>query len=220
MGNTIAIMQPYLWPHLAYFQMINAADIFVVYDNVEYSKQSWINRNRLDRDIRFTLPLIKKPKGTLICDMEIAWNSFNYKKFSKTLEQLYCGSINYDEINSHVSHLLSTRMLSISELAIESLKFFCERLNIKTQILRSSELGIDNTSDRSTRIMNICHSLGGDSYINSFGGFHLYDKNIFRQSGIKLMFYEALPSLSIIHDSMTLTKEQISARLERDLNLK
>ena len=56
----LAIMQPYIFPYIGYFQLIADVDIFIVYDNIKYTKKGWINRNRMlqyGKDIMFSLPL-------------------------------------------------------------------------------------------------------------------------------------------------------------------
>ena len=58
----VAIMQPYFFPYIGYFQLINAVDKFVIYDNIEYTKKGWINRNRILKegvDLMISLPLKK-----------------------------------------------------------------------------------------------------------------------------------------------------------------
>ena len=61
-GKKLGVMQPYFLPYIGYFQLIEAADVFVVYDNIKYTKKGWINRNRMLRngsDMVFSLPLKK-----------------------------------------------------------------------------------------------------------------------------------------------------------------
>src|SRR5579862_4353935 len=73
----LAIMQPYIFPYIGYFQLMNAADEFVVYDNIEYTKSGWINRNRVlvnNRDALITFPLKKDSDYVHIRDRRLAEN--------------------------------------------------------------------------------------------------------------------------------------------------
>ena len=59
---TAAIMQPYFFPYIGYFQLINSVDKFIVYDNIQFTKKGWINRNRIllnGNDLLFSIPLKK-----------------------------------------------------------------------------------------------------------------------------------------------------------------
>ena len=70
----LAIMQPYLFPYIGYFQLINSVDKFVIYDDVEYSKGGWINRNRLYLDNKatfFTVPIKRSSDFCLIKDKKL-----------------------------------------------------------------------------------------------------------------------------------------------------
>src|SRR5437763_14407143 len=71
----LAIMQPYFLPYIGYFQLIGAVDVFVVYDNIKYTKKGWINRNRLLRDGKdamFSLPLRKDSDSLDVRARELA----------------------------------------------------------------------------------------------------------------------------------------------------
>src|SRR6476646_4989685 len=69
------IMQPYFFPYIGYFQLIEAVDLFIVYDEIKYTKKGWINRNRMlvnGRDVLFSLPLKNASDALNICEREIA----------------------------------------------------------------------------------------------------------------------------------------------------
>ena len=79
----VAIMQPYLFPYIGYFQLITAVDMFVLYDNIKYTKKGWINRNRLLQngvDAMFSIPLKNAPDHLNVCERELA-DSFDASKF-------------------------------------------------------------------------------------------------------------------------------------------
>lgn len=87
----IAIMQPYIFPYIGYFQLINAVDKFIIYDDVNYIKQGWINRNKIllnNEDYLFTFPLKNASSYKKINEIELSENLYSkWKiKFFKTLE--------------------------------------------------------------------------------------------------------------------------------------
>ena len=71
----VAIMQPYFLPYIGYFQLIAAVDVFIVYDNIKYTKKGWINRNRIllnGKDVMFSLPLKSDSDYLNIRDRELS----------------------------------------------------------------------------------------------------------------------------------------------------
>src|SRR5690606_23177566 len=107
----IAIMQPYIFPYIGYFQMINAVDKFIFYDDVNFIKKGWINRNRIfvnGKDFMFTVPLEKTSQNNLIKDSFINQNTYiEWKtKFFQTLEYNYKKSANYNEVQQLIYTVL------------------------------------------------------------------------------------------------------------------
>ncbi|MEO8664089.1 MAG: WbqC family protein, partial [Ignavibacteria bacterium] len=91
----LAIMQPYVFPYIGYFQLINAVDKFVLFDDVSFIKKGWINRNRIlvnKQEYTFTIPLKKASQNKLIKDIEISEENNWRDKFLKTIEKSYCNA--------------------------------------------------------------------------------------------------------------------------------
>lgn len=87
----LSIMQPYFLPYSGYFQLIAASDLFVVYDNIKYTKKGWINRNRFLRDgkaVPFSLPLKHAPDSLEIRERELTAN-FNPGKLLNQFRAAY-----------------------------------------------------------------------------------------------------------------------------------
>ena len=71
----LAIMQPYFFPYIGYFQLIKSVDEFVIYDNIQYTKKGWINRNRIlvnGTDYLISLPLKKDSDYLNVVDRQLA----------------------------------------------------------------------------------------------------------------------------------------------------
>lgn len=227
---TLAIMQPYIFPYIGYFQMIKAVDKFVFYDDVNFIKQGWINRNNVlisSAANRFTVPLespssFANIKDTLISSkIYDSWRS----KFLQTLSQNYKKSPHFVPIFELINNVLSQKVTNIGELAILSVVKVAEMLEINTEFRISSKDYDNKELHRVNRIVNICEIEQATTYINAIGGQELYDKNEFASHSIDLKFIkskpitypqfknEFVPWLSIIDVLMFNDNEQINKML-------
>jgi hypothetical protein len=194
----IAVMQPYIFPYIGYFQMINAVDKFVFYDNVNFIKQGWINRNKIlvsGKDFLFTVPLEKATSFALINETKINQKFYpNWKaKFLQTLTQSYKKAPYFEDVYKLVSDTLDSQHIFISDLAIESIRMIAKYLKMSTEFIVSSDTYNNVDMERQERLFDICRKEGADHYINAVGGQDLYDKNDFQKEGIKLDFIKSLP---------------------------
>ena len=135
----IAVMQPYFLPYLGYFQMVNAVDTFVFYDNVAYIKNGWINRNRIKGGNIFTISIKHQSSNRLIKDTKINWDPRNTNKFLKTIQQTYSKSPYFSEVYPIVEDLITSQPQTISELAINSVIKFSHYMGIDTKFKIASE---------------------------------------------------------------------------------
>lgn len=202
----IAIMQPYFCPYMGYFQLIDAVDTFVFYDDVQYIKRGYINRNTLKNDLKFTVPVSNASTKRKIYEVKINWENKFFHKFKKTIYHLYSEFESYAEVANMLNELFDARPKTISDLAINSVKMFSKHLGIQTTFLKSSEIDYLKTDDRSLNLINICKSQFCNHYINSIGGRELYDKNFFESHKIQLNFIRTKPSLSIIDVCMNTSR--------------
>lgn len=195
---TIAVMQPYIFPYIGYFQMINAVDTFVFYDDVNFIKRGWINRNRIltnGKDHLFTVPLKKVSQNNLIKDSYL--NEELYKdwvsKFLITVESSYKKAPFFSQVFPLLKNIFEKEYSTINELAISSIKEIAQFLQLKTQFKQSS-LSYDNKDmEREERLIDICHKENATHYINAIGGQELYTKDAFAEKGVKLSFIKSNP---------------------------
>jgi len=217
----VAIMQPYLFPYIGYWQLINAVDVFVIYDDVNFINKGFINRNYIlfkNRSQRFTLELRKASQNKLINEIEIGNNQ---KKILKTIEFAYKRAPFFDVIFPLIEELLSWREKNLAKFTTNSLVKVGDFLKIKTKFVVSSNIKKDNSLKRQSKIIEIVKKLKGDIYINSIGGTSLYNKNDFARENIELKFLkpleikykqfnnEFIPNLSIIDTMMFNSPEKI-----------
>ena len=206
-------MQPYFVPYMGYFQMVNAVDTFVFYDNVTYIKNGWVNRNKIKGGTILTIPLQKQSSNCLIQDTKILNDLRNSKKIVKTLQQTYSKSPYFDEVFSIIEDLLQNQPNTISELAISSVIKFSKYLNINTEFKIASKENYAKGIDKVTSLVNICSQEQIYNYVNPIGGQFLYNKKNFLSYGVNLNFIQTSPSLSIIDECFNFSKEELQIKL-------
>ncbi|HEY4875285.1 MAG TPA: WbqC family protein [Puia sp.] len=192
----LGIMQPYIFPYTGYYQLINAVDEFVIYDDVNYINKGWINRNNLlvnGKAFLFTVPLKEASQNKLINQIEIQENESWAKKFLKTIEQAYKKAPHFKNTFSLVSDVINSPVKGIHELALLSLKSIADYLDIKTEFVDSSSLYQNTNLKAQDRILDICLREKSDHYINPIGGMEIYSNEMFERSGIKLSFLKTIP---------------------------
>lgn len=226
MNMKIAIMQPYIFPYLGYFQLIKSVEKFVVYDDVNYIKQGWINRNRIllnDKDFLFVLNLEGASSFKLINEIELG---NNVKKILKTIEQAYLKAPYYKEVYPLIESLLLQSERNLAKYLFNQITAISRYLNIETELLLSSTIVKDNTLKGKDKVISICEKLKGSTYINAIGGKELYDKSDFLNHGLDLLFIksrmisyqqfnnEFIPWLSIIDVLMFNSKDKVQLLLD------
>lgn len=223
-------MQPYLFPYIGYFQLINAVDKFIIYDDVTFIKQGWINRNRILTEgsaLLFSIPLSGANPYKLIRDVSI--NELLYdkwkKKFYKTLDQYYRKAPHYEKVLAIIKIVLESKHQLISAAALCSIKAVCEYLTIETEIAETADKYNNNYLKAEDRIIDICRQEAATVYINADGGRLLYSRNTFKENGIELRFIKSnnivykqfdnpfVPWLSIIDVMMFNHKSSIKQML-------
>ena len=192
----LAIMQPYIFPYIGYFQLINAVDKFVIYDDVNFINRGWINRNRIlvnGKDSLFTIPLKDASQNKLINEIDVNWDAAWKNKFLKTIEQSYKKAPFYKEGLEIIEKTLNIEDLNTSNVIFNNLKVICEYLDITTELIPSSAIYQNTDLKAQERILDICLQEKANHYINPIGGLELYDKSYFESKGLKLNFIKAKP---------------------------
>jgi len=194
---TIAIMQPYIFPYIGYFQLINAVDKFVIYDDVNFINKGWINRNQIlvsGQPHLFTVPLKDASQNKLIHEVELAINDPWKKKFLKTIQQSYQKAPNYQKVSLLIEEIVNFQSETIAELTLYALKQVCIYMHIDTQIINSSKVYNNTALKAQDRILDICRQENASHYINPIGGMELYDKIKFEKENIRLNFIKSVAS--------------------------
>ena len=191
----LAIMQPYFFPYIGYFQLIAAVDMFIVYDNIKYTKKGWINRNRMlqnDKDMTFSLPL-KSASDTLdVCDRELAAD-FNRNKLLNQFKGAYRRAPYFAQTLPLIEKIVQYEDTNLFRFLHHSIVRTCEHLGITTEIRVSSGITIDHDLKNQDKVLALCESVGASTYVNAIGGMELYSKKMFLEKGIDLKFIQSKP---------------------------
>ncbi len=220
----LAIMQPYFFPYIGYFQLINAVDKFVVYDDVNFIKKGWINRNYIllnERKHLITIPLEKQSQNRVIRETNLGIDEKWKRKTLKTIEVAYKKAPFFNDVFKIISETLDMEASNISNLNVFSIKNIINYLHLDVEIIESSTIYSNAHLKAQERILDICLRENAKHYINPGGGKDLYDKDLFRSKDIQLSFInskpfnyrqftnEFVPWLSIIDVLMFNSKEKI-----------
>ncbi|MAF43662.1 MAG: hypothetical protein CMI54_05780 [Parcubacteria group bacterium] len=227
----IAIMQPYFFPYLGYFQLINSVDEFIVYDNIQYTKKGWINRNRIlfnDSDRVITLPLKKASDYLNIIDRQLSDNwKDDRKKMLNLIHLSYAKAPCFKETYALVEKCLLHEDVNLFNFLLNSLKGINNHLGIQTPVIISSGLGIDHSLTGQDKVISICKNQNALVYINAIGGKELYRGDEFQEHDIRLNFIQSefityeqfgrnyLPWLSIIDVMMFNSSQTVKKFLNK-----
>jgi hypothetical protein len=196
--KTIAIMQPYFMPYIGYWQLIHAADCFVLFDDAQYMRHGWVNRNRILKPgggWQYILVPLKKhaatdPIKSVQAHPEKKWKELivgqlaHYKKKARY----------FDETNEIVKEaLFGNEEQSIASINLSIIKKICKYLDINKEIVVSSEKSFDysNVSDAGEWALRIAEQMGAEEYINPAAGEALFDRGKFAASDIRLSFLKS-----------------------------
>jgi len=227
----IAIMQPYFLPYIGYFQLINAVDKFIFYDDVQYMKGGWINRNRLlanGQVAYFNVEMSGASANKKINEVELSRNLKWKKKLLKTISQAYSKAPNFKDVILLIEEIImfKTKNGLLSEYVIHSITAVCDYLDISTTIAVTTSIYDNSILSGQDRVLDICSKEKSSTYINPIGGLELYSRKAFNCNGLKLQFIETLgkeysqgnqeffPSLSILDVMMHNSKAEIKEMLD------
>lgn len=191
----LAIMQPYFMPYIGYFQLIAAVDTFIVYDNIKYTKKGWINRNRMlqnGKDVMFSLPL-KKDSDSLDVVQRALAADFDRDKLLNQFKGAYRRAPYFEQTFQLVEKIVRYEEANLFRYLLNSISSTCDYLGIKTEILVSSDIGIDHDLKGQDKILALCVATGASAYINAIGGMELYSKETFCEKGVEFNFIKSKP---------------------------
>jgi ribosomal protein S18 acetylase RimI-like enzyme len=195
-STVVSIHQPNFMPWLGYFSKIKKADFFVLLDNVQYTKNSYINRVQLPVGKEaswLTIPVQKPELSTQIRDIEIAVGLFKVKKQVKRIAQSYAKAPFFKEVFPVIEKLLMNESSRLSEFNANLIRGLCLELGIKTVIVTASALEENKDVEATTRLISICTKFKANTYLSGKGGFDYQDGKQFDTNGIEVKPVGFLP---------------------------
>lgn len=187
----LGIMQPYFIPYLGYFQLMNAVDKYIVYDDVNYIKQGRINRNNIlinGQAHAVNILLDQASPNKHINEIRLLNSEFNMKKLFRSFELAYSKAPYFADVIKVVEEILFFRETNLALFLYNSFKVICNYLAIETELILSSSLDKDCGLKAENKVYHICEIMHADEYYNSIGGWELYNKDEFKKRGITLNF--------------------------------
>ncbi|MDR1715560.1 MAG: WbqC family protein [Prevotella sp.] len=191
----LGIMQPYFLPYIGYFQLLNAVDKYVIYDNIQYTKKGWINRNRIlqnGKDLMITIPLEKDSDYLDIKDRCLSVG-FDKKKLLNQIRESYRKAPYFDMLMPLIERIVNYDDTNLFHYIDNSIREICKYLDIKTEIIISSTLDIDHSLKGQDKVITICKELKATDYYNAIGGQELYSPEEFKKENINLYFISSNP---------------------------
>ena len=224
---TIGIHQPYLFPYLGYWQLMNYVDKYVISDSLQHIKRGFINRNNIlikGQRHMFTLEVLGVHLHTRINEVEVGGNA---KKIVKSIFHAYCHAPYFKDVFPMIEEILLNDEKNLARYLGNSIIRVARYLDMETEFIYESGLPERHDLKAQSLIIDTCKRLHADRYINAIGGRKLYDKEAFLKEGIELNFlkmddivykqfnHEFIPNLSIIDVMMFNSKDEVKALLTK-----
>lgn len=224
----LAIMQPYFFPYIGYWQLMKAVDRFVIYDDVNFITRGWINRNRIlinGEPHYITVPLEGASQNKRICDIDMQGSPRWRSKMVKTIAIAYGKSPFYAGIYPEIERQFSHETRNLAQFLAAHLAGTADFLGIQTEIVPSSRVYSNSELSGQDRILDICRREGASTYVNLPGGRGLYDPERFGGADVDLVFLSSrtspypqratgfVPNLSVIDALMATGTDGVARRL-------
>lgn len=225
---TLGIMQPYFLPYIGYFQLMKMVDRYVIYDDVNYIKGGWINRNNLltnGQKQLFTLSLDAASPNKKINEIRL---KDDFSKFRKTIDLNYSKAPCYGQFRPVLEEILTFEDRNLARFIAHSIHRIADYLEFDTRFCLSSDIEKDPDLHGQDRVIDICNRLSADRYVNAIGGRELYDVGAFARHGVELKFLspklepypqlrtpDFVPGLSLLDVLMNVAPAEANRLLEQ-----
>lgn len=228
----LGIMQPYFFPYLGYFDLINRADRWIVFDTAQYIRHGWVNRNRIlhpQTGWQYIIaPVQKHHRETPIRDIRVSAEGAWRRRILGQLQHYRKTAPFFAATAALVEECLAAESTWLARLNVKALEAVCRYLSIPFNygIFSEMNLTLPPVNSPGEWALRIAEALGADEYINPPGGAALFDATAFARSGIKLTIqkpvefvyacvrYQFVPDLSVIDVMMWNPPEKIKAFLD------
>jgi hypothetical protein len=185
-ATTVVVLQPGYLPWLGFFDQLRRADVFVYYDDVQYDKHGWRNRNRIKTQhgpLWLTVPVRHAGRGTpTILEVEVDARTPWARKHVSSIRQAYARAPFLNTYLPALEELLQRKWGRLVDLDITCAGVMAEWFGLRRRIERSSELGVDGSP--SERLITICRHFGASKYLSGDAARTYLDVPLFERNGI------------------------------------
>jgi hypothetical protein len=226
-------MQPYFLPYIGYFQLMQNCDVFVIYDDIKYTKRGWISRNRILADGKprtVSLPLQRDSDFLDVRDRTVS-PEYNATKTMRLFRQSYAKAPFWEPSERLLEAILGFQSRNLFGFVANSVSLIAASLELSTDIVVSSTLPVEAGLRGQERVMATCEALRATEYVNPIGGLDLYSEEAFAERGIALSFLRSrltpytqfgfpfVEALSIIDTMVFVAPDDLAARVRSDYEI-
>lgn len=208
----LGIMQPYFFPYIGYWQLMKAVDKYIIYDDVNYIKGGWINRNRIllnGRPHYINVPLLGASSNKKINEINVNYDIRIIRKSLKLIEAAYKKAPYYKDVYPVVASIMEYQEKNLAKYLGNSINILCAYLGITTTLVYSSTITKNCSLRGEEKVLEICKILGATEYYNAVGGQGLYSQDNFGENGIALRFIK----------TNEITYSQLNNKFEKNLSI-
>ena len=170
---------------------MSSVDLFIVYDNIQYTKKGWFNRNQIlmnGKPLMFTIPLQKDSDYLDVCQRSVVSDTKPRIKILNQIKNAYSKAPMFSETYPFIQQLFELSDNNLFEFIYNSILKIKEKFNIDTKIIKSSSVDIDHSLKSQDKVIALCKAVNADCYINMINGAKLYSIEDFNKAGLKLSF--------------------------------
>jgi len=229
----LGLMQPYFFPYLGHFQLIARVDRWIAYDTAQYSKQSWINRNRIlhpTRGWQYVTAPIHASEFPPITEVRLVDKKLLANRMGGQIDHYRGRAPYFENVKRLVDQVFeATSSDRLAELNINGLSLCCKYLGIgfESTFLSSLNLGKIEAATPGGRVLRICEMVGADHYVNPASGSSLYEPDEWKTAGVRLEFlnplsfqydctpYQFVAGLSILDVLMWNTPQSVTEAINK-----
>jgi hypothetical protein len=199
---TVSILQSNYIPWKGYFDLIAKSDVFVIYDEVQYTKNDWRNRNIIltpSGNNWLTIPVRVESLNQKICDTKVASINWSRKHYNSIVSN-YSKALFFKDYKGFLEELYCENSDFLSEINIKFIRAICDLLGIKTRIIDSREL--DLIGNKSEKLLFACEKLNAATYLTGPAAMSYLDTALFKASGVdvKWMDYSNYPTYKQMYE--------------------
>lgn len=187
--KTVSILQPGYIPWLGFFEQLHRCDIFVLLDDVQFTKNDWRNRNRIktNNGVQWLTVPVQHKHGQIIKDVIVDSQTGWRKKHTQSITSFYGKSKHFREYSDGLFSILAKDSKYLADIDVEIIMWLKESLGIPSEVVKSSDLHL-SSDDKQYRLVEICRIFHASRFYEGGSGKAYIDPEFFKDHGITVEF--------------------------------